>query len=598
MAREAKVLITSSNNIGAGIKSAVKDLTSLESNAVRIGKSIQSAFSVLAIVAAAKQVVSFGADCVTAFGEAERAMAQLKTALGGNDQAFSRMNDFIAQMGTKTLASKDEVEALVAELASLGKSEADIKKLTEASVALSNVTGQSLDSAFKALNGTYVGTTKELKKLLPEIGTLTAEQLAAGGAVDLLTEKFGTISDSMAGGILQSTKNLSDAWGDMREEMGRGWAEAFKPMTDALTAALNKASSMMATANISKKIDSMVGGILGGGDVAGLRSLRAEVGQEAFATAVDSYLKGTLGGLNANKAMVAEINKLAAMPDTVKLEDPRGYSEKPGTFDVGDKPGAPADAPPAGAIATAIDETFQGWNWESTFAPMVDAESLAFYDAAISVNEYAGGLENASKTMEGLSKTSESTKSAFEIGWGNALASVAAQFQTWSDFVGSMVSLIADGLGTALNQVGVDLFNQSLSWEGLGISALKVLAQVLNGIGAQLLGLAAVKLLMFDWVGAGIATAAAAAAFIAAGVSSALADSMQTNLATPTTLAETTPATSGGGYSGGSSSGASYSGSQAITFNFYNQGNVVGQGGLEELAAIIQGILQRNARYA
>lgn len=44
--------------------------------------------------------------------------------------------------------------------------------------------------------------------------------------------------------------------------------------------------------------------------------------------------------------------------------------------------------------------------------------------------------------------------------------------------------------------------------------------------------------------------------------------------------------------------GATYAGSQPITFNFYNQGNVVGSGGLEELAILIDAILKRNARYA
>lgn len=48
----------------------------------------------------------------------------------------------------------------------------------------------------------------------------------------------------------------------------------------------------------------------------------------------------------------------------------------------------------------------------------------------------------------------------------------------------------------------------------------------------------------------------------------------------------------------GGGTGAAYTGSQPITFNFYNQGNVVGSGGLEELAAIIEGLIQRRARYA
>jgi len=57
-----------------------------------------------------------------------------------------------------SLASKDEIEGLVAELATLGKSDAEIDRITRAAVNLSNVTGQDLNTAFTLINGTYAGT--------------------------------------------------------------------------------------------------------------------------------------------------------------------------------------------------------------------------------------------------------------------------------------------------------------------------------------------------------------------------------------------------------------------------------------------------------
>lgn len=57
---------------------------------------------------------------------------------------------------------------------------------------------------------------------------------------------------------------------------------------------------------------------------------------------------------------------------------------------------------------------------------------------------------------------------------------------------------------------------------------------------------------------------------------------------------KTVPGSAGG--AGGA--GASYTGSQSITFNFYNQGNVVGSGGLQELAMTINQIIVQNQRYA
>lgn len=53
--------------------------------------------------------------------------------------------------------------------------------------------------------------------------------------------------------------------------------------------------------------------------------------------------------------------------------------------------------------------------------------------------------------------------------------------------------------------------------------------------------------------------------------------------------------TTTGGSGGG---GASYAGAQAITFNFYNQGNVVGSGGMQELATLIHDLIRQQERYA
>ena len=131
MAREAKIVITSENLAGPAIKSVVKDMLDVEGAAKEVGDSINKAFTAIAIFEAGKKIVEFGADCLKTFGEVERTMTQLKTALGGNEESFSRMGSLIEEMAGKTLASKDEVEKLVAELASLGKSDADIERIAD-----------------------------------------------------------------------------------------------------------------------------------------------------------------------------------------------------------------------------------------------------------------------------------------------------------------------------------------------------------------------------------------------------------------------------------------------------------------------------------
>jgi hypothetical protein len=119
---------------------------------------------------------------------------------------------------------------MVGSLASLGKSEADIKKISSAAVYLSNVTGQGLNEAMKQVNATFSGSTDELSKLIPELKGLTKEQLAAGGAADMITQKLGILSDKMSEGVSQKIKNMKETWIELKIEFGKNIAEIFSPM--------------------------------------------------------------------------------------------------------------------------------------------------------------------------------------------------------------------------------------------------------------------------------------------------------------------------------------------------------------------------------
>lgn len=235
MAREAKLLIVAENLAKAAIKDAQGDLQGFDAAAKKVGDSLKAAFTVTAIIAAGKQIADFAIDCTKAFGDVQRSMLQLNAALGGNAQSFQRMTSLIDEMARKTTAPKNAIEQLVAELASLGNSDADIDRITRATVALSNVTGKDLSSAFTLIQATFSGTSGKLEKLVPELGNLTKGQLEAGDAVDLLNAKFGKISDAMATGVAQSMSNYQKAMDDLKESMGESFGRAVQPVVEWLT---------------------------------------------------------------------------------------------------------------------------------------------------------------------------------------------------------------------------------------------------------------------------------------------------------------------------------------------------------------------------
>lgn len=245
---DAKVVITAKNDIRAGLDNAKQDVKGFGDVAEQVGKQIKTAFTFLAIFEGLKQLSSAAFDCFKEFGEGERRMKQLKIALDNNSESFTKATRLIDEMNEMTLASKDDIEDLVGELAALGKSDEEIDKITRAAVNLSNITGKDLNTSFTQLNATYTGTSGKLGQLIPELGNLTKEELESGKAVEIVNQKFGELSKTLASdNIPQKLKNINEDIGDIKEEIGRVIAIEFGPLLDKVGAFISGAKEKIGT---------------------------------------------------------------------------------------------------------------------------------------------------------------------------------------------------------------------------------------------------------------------------------------------------------------------------------------------------------------
>jgi hypothetical protein len=641
MAREAKVLITSSNNAGAGIKSAINDLTSLESNSVRIAKKIQEAFTAVAVAAAAKQVVQFGIEAVKAFGEVERKMTQLKVALGGNDASFDRLNKHIQNLSRVTLDSKGDIQALVAQLAALGKSDKDIERISEAAVKLSNVTGVGLNEAMKQVNATFSGTAGQLSKLIPELGTMTKEQLAAGDAVDLLNQKFKDVSDSMAGGVSQSLKNLTDGFGDLKENIGEGLASVFEPMIRGINSVIEGWNSAFDSHKRYKQallVDDKLAELVKNENKAKVefekaRGLMATAQREAEKPRVSEDEKAWYTRMLAeakatyensmraySSASISRAEYESRLTGGASIDTPRiSGIQQP---DLSTGPGAGAKAGLGAEDWDSRGITIGEYN--NFPMPLGPQESEHFYgeenlfpqDYAKTENPsgFSGGFDfmpELSQLFTGLTQSmlsaGENSTADGPLGvLGDALGPVIDMFGGLLGSLGS-VQAIMDPIGTILGsmmEVLGPLIDEALAPL---IDILKIFGKILAASLVPILNILTPVIKMvatvMDWFAKKVMVPAAN--FVIdiwngiAKVLNSLLGWAGVNIGYAARIDPNSLSSGGDTGSGGSSgTGASYTGSQPIIFNFYNQGNVVGSGGLEELAEIIDGLIKRNARYA
>lgn len=672
MAREAKLIITSENKADQGVKSAISSLLGLDEAGKKLGSTLMGAFKVTAIIAAAKEIADFGLECTKEFGEVERTMIQLKTALGGSETSFSRMTSLIDDMAGKTLESKDSVEKLVAELASMGKSDADIERITQASVALSNVTGKDLNSSFALINATFTGSAGKLEKLIPEIGNLSKSQLAAGDAVDLLNAKFGAISNSMAGGIAQQFDNLKKSTDDFKEAIGANIAPAFAPMleqigkvikgwADALDAhakykaALSKESAArtvddkitIATEDLARATAQYKKALGEQGLDQGFASWHSRTGGTStdFSGLVQEINDNYLGGIQSLERLLERLNREAKAEGDSK----RGASGSSG-----------AGVPPVYSDAPLGSPNWQpgygndgaNWNWD-TIAERLTQLRIGGELAGAQPSEYQSSLtdqlaqaeadriqallDNAvpSEFVDSLSdevamlQSSTTNLSSFRdhlSGLGSALkgsaissltslggniGSLTQNIASMGGWVGVVVTLFQQVAGGITSVVGT-LAESQLS-QTFGI--LKVIGKLIGATILPTLQMATPLLEIlsdaFLWLyNNAIVPLANGLIWVESVLVNAviwtknklysLWGGAQTAYINPSdnyisTISASDLAASG---SSSSSSGASYTGASTIYFNFYNQGNVVGSGGLEELATLIDSIIRKNARYA
>ena len=175
-----------------------------------LGKKIAAAFSVYA-------VINFAKEALNAYNMQLKNEMKLKAALGERGAMFETLKKQSEELQEKTAIDDDTILSAQSFLAVQGRTEKQIKKMTETALDLSVVLGTDVLTATKYLDQTFEGTIGRLGKYDERLKTLTDSQLENGDAVDLLAGKYEGMAEKSA----TSLDKLKIKWAEFIEGAGK-----------------------------------------------------------------------------------------------------------------------------------------------------------------------------------------------------------------------------------------------------------------------------------------------------------------------------------------------------------------------------------------
>jgi hypothetical protein len=202
-------------NISSAFGKSFKDIAS----GVAVGNLVANG-----IQSAASAITGFLTGSVAAAAEQEDAINKLSQALRASGQySKAAVDDFAAFASAMQKASLFGDEVVIGQLAiakSFGATNEEAKKLVQAAANMAATFGGSLEERVQQLGKTMDGSAGKLAKFVPELKGLSAEALKAGGAADVINQKFGGAAASQLDTYSGSVTSMKNALSDFQEELG------------------------------------------------------------------------------------------------------------------------------------------------------------------------------------------------------------------------------------------------------------------------------------------------------------------------------------------------------------------------------------------
>ena len=266
----------------------------------------------VAAVAAIKKTVDALNDCAAAYRVQQNAEQALQVAAKNNpylnDESVYNLRNFASELQSLSEIGDEVSLQVMSQLAATGRNEEQIMQIMSAAADMAAVTGQDLASAAQQLNATLNGNAGLLGRQIGAINNLTKEELENGRAVELVAQKYKGVAAATADVEVQ----LSNSWGDFKENIGRGWQNVTQPVKQFFLDVLNNINEATAKTNEIK-------------DASGKRNdgTATAADTKILLTDAQKQVENTQKEINSTIELLNDEEKLAE-----KIREARGYLSK------------------------------------------------------------------------------------------------------------------------------------------------------------------------------------------------------------------------------------------------------------------------------
>ena len=214
-------------------KGLTSSLAGLSKGAVATGAAVAG------VAVAVKKTVDALNDCEAAYQKQRKAETALQVAARNNpylnSESVYNLKQFASELQSMSEVGDEVSLQVMSQLAATGRTEEEIMQIMSAAADMAAVTGGDIASAAQQLNATLNGVAGTLGRQVEAINNLTKEELQSGKAIQIVAQQYKGAAQETA----DTTIQLQNAWGDFKENIGRGWNTVTQPVKQFFLDVLN-----------------------------------------------------------------------------------------------------------------------------------------------------------------------------------------------------------------------------------------------------------------------------------------------------------------------------------------------------------------------